>query len=70
MSVNDASEELPGAATPVHPHHPQYLEEAKAPEGARREHLAAAPHREHHYARYYCYHIWNQTHLSLHLSVN
>lgn len=67
MSINHAAQEFPRAATAVHPHHPEDLEEAKAPEGARREHLSAAPHREHDDARDYCYHIWKQSHVFISL---
>lgn len=42
VCVDNGAQKLPGAASAVHPHHPQNLEEAQASEGARR-HSGAHP---------------------------
>ncbi len=57
VSIDDGSQQLPRASSPVHSHHPEYLEESEAAEGGGREHLAvgAAQHDD---RGTYGYHIY------------
>lgn len=44
MCVYNRTEQFPGAATPVHAHHAQYLKESQATQRARSEHLPRGAH--------------------------
>lgn len=44
MCVYNRTEQFPGAATPIHAHHAQYLKESQTTQGAGGKHLARGAH--------------------------
>jgi len=57
MSPDDRTEQFPGSASPVEPHHPQYLNEPQASQCRRGDRLTAVADTQQDYADDHHHHV-------------